>query len=52
MNWFRIGSYIWTASSAGWLVLGFLTQEPSCFFASATCIGAAWAWNYIGQDYE
>lgn len=50
MNWYRIGSYIWTASSAGWLVLFVITGLPECFVVSALCAVASIAWNVLFTD--
>ena len=49
-NWYEIGSFIWTACSAGWLVLFGLTQAPECFVVSAGCAVAALAWNFLLHD--
>lgn len=45
MNWYRIGSYIWTSCSAGWLVLYLITELPVCFFVSLGCAVCSFAWN-------
>lgn len=41
----KAGTLIWTASSAGWLVLAFLTHVPDAFLVSGACAIMAWAWN-------
>ena len=50
MNWYRIGSYIWTASSAGWLVLFLLTQTAEAFVLSFGCAVGALVWGTFNDD--
>lgn len=49
MNWYRIGSYIWTANSAGWLVIAYVTDLPAAFVVSVLCIGGTWAFNGLAD---
>jgi hypothetical protein len=51
-RWWRIGSYIWTACSAGWLVLFALTELPECFVVSALCAVASLGWNLLIKPEE
>lgn len=51
MNWYHIGSYIWTSCSAGWLVLFALTDIPACFVVSALCAGMSLFWNLALHDW-
>lgn len=37
----RFGTYIWTAASAGWFVIGYVTSLDQAYLASILCGGMA-----------
>jgi hypothetical protein len=42
---------MWTASSAGWLVLGYATGVDAAYYTSAGCGMLALAWH-VAQNWE
>jgi hypothetical protein len=40
---------MWTASAAGWMVLGMVTGFEVCFIAGFACILVAYAWIDIAD---
>ncbi len=50
--WWRVGSYTWTASGAGWFVLFCITELPEVFVVSVGCLVASLAWNLLIEPKE
>lgn len=47
---YKSGTYMWTASSAGWFVLWVVGAGEMCALVSLACAGMAWAWHHtIGK---
>lgn len=44
MSW-RTGTYVWTASSAGWFVLAYATDVPEAWLTSLGCALMAVIWS-------
>lgn len=47
----RAGTYMWTASSAGWAVLAYLTGVEAAAMVSGGCAAAAVIWYLFIQEY-
>jgi hypothetical protein len=43
-NIFKYGSYIWTVSGAGWIVIGVVTHVPEAYIAGVACSAMAGLW--------
>ena len=50
--WWRVGSFVWVASGAGWFVMFAVTELPECFVVSVACLVAAMAWNLLIEPKE
>ena len=48
----RFGTYMWTASSAGWLVLFAWSEEPGAFVVSAGCAVASLVWTFLMKPVD
>lgn len=49
MNWYQIGSLIWTGCGAAWLVLGIVTDLPECFLVGIGCIVVSALFNEMSK---
>lgn len=45
------GSYVWTASSAGWIVLGYVTQVPEAYAVGIGCAAMGGLWLIISEAW-
>lgn len=50
MNWYKIGSYIWTGCGAAWLVLGVTSGVLSCYVVGLGCIAVSAVFNDMGNQ--
>lgn len=50
MNWYKIGSYIWTSCGAAWLVMSWLMGEPVLLIPVAGCIALSFVWGWVGEN--
>jgi hypothetical protein len=46
---FKYGSFIWTASGAGWLVLGVVTGLVEAYVVGLGCCACAGLWLIVGE---
>ena len=46
---FRYGSYVWTASGAGWLVLGVVTGVEMAYVVGLGCCACAGLWLLLAE---
>lgn len=44
---YKYGTYIWTASAAGWCFLGFYLDHLPAFVVGVCCLIMAAAWNEL-----
>ena len=48
----RMGSLIWTACSAGWFVLGYVTGLTQAYMTGVGCLAVAALFYNMGGDYK
>ena len=48
----RLSGLIWTACSAGWLVLGYITGLDIAYIVGVGCLAAAALFYNMGGDYN
>lgn len=50
MNWYKIGSLIWTGCGAAWLVLGITFDMPQALVVGLGCCAASYAFHRMGDS--
>lgn len=49
MNYYKLGGLLWTASGAGWTVIGYTFDSPPAILAAIGCLVAAAIFNEMGS---